>query len=95
MIINGDFETGDLSGWTYSTSGGSCNHYTGQAYKDSWGSTNHTHGGNYYYYDRCNSACDIIRQSFSTVVGSQYLISFYMTNYGCCSTTEIAAVTIT
>jgi len=83
----------DLTGWTYSTISSSCSYNKGQAYKDS--GTNYAHGGSYYYYDRCKDSCDVIRQSFSTVPGGTYVISFYLTNYGCCSTTEIAAVTIT
>jgi hypothetical protein len=94
LITNGGFETGDLTGWAYSASGGSCSLYTGEAYKDSLFSTNHAHGGTYYYYDRCDGACDVIRQSFSTVPGGTYLINFYMTNYDCCATTEIAGITI-
>lgn len=88
LIVNGGFETGNLNGWTYS---GSCNFYTGQSYSGS----SYAKSGNYYYYDRCSYYGDTISQSFTTVPGDTYVISFWQTNYSCCSTTEIANITLT
>jgi hypothetical protein len=87
LIINGGFETGDLTGWNYS---GYCFYNTGQAYSGS----SYAKTGNYYYYDRCQQYGDTISQNFSTTVGDTYVISFWLTNYGCCGTTEIANITL-
>ncbi|CAF1252851.1 unnamed protein product [Adineta ricciae] len=87
LINDGGFETGNLNAWNYS---GSCWYYTGQAYKDS----SYAKSGSYYYYDRCRSHGDTISQTFYTVIGETYIISFWLTNYYCCGNTEIAYVTI-
>jgi hypothetical protein len=87
LISNGGFESGNLNGWNYT---GTCNHYAGVAYSGS----SYANTGNYYYYDRCALYGDTISQSFSTVAGDIYVISFWLTNYDCCGTTEIANITI-
>ena len=88
LIVNGGFESGSLSGWNYS---GTCSVYIGTAYSGS----SYAKAGSYYYYDRCSQNGDTMSQSFVTVPGDTYVISFWMTNYSCCSTTEIANITIT
>ncbi len=87
LIINGGFETGNLNGWNYS---GSCFVFTGQAYYGS----NYAKTGNYYYYDRCSQYGDTISQTFPTIAGDTYVISFWLTNYACCTATEIANITL-
>ncbi|CAF1249744.1 unnamed protein product [Adineta steineri] len=90
-IINGGFETGNLTGWNYT---GNCNldvnrglAYPGSSYAKS---------GSWYYYDCCagNMMGDTISQTFSTIVGGTYTISFWLTNYYCCNATEIANITL-
>ncbi|CAF1453989.1 unnamed protein product [Adineta steineri] len=89
LITNGGFETGNLNAWNYS---GSCFLNKGEAYSGS----SYAKTGSYYYYDRCALYDgDTISQTFSTIVGNTYVISFWLTNCGCCSLTEIANVTIT
>ncbi|CAF3927531.1 unnamed protein product [Rotaria sp. Silwood1] len=88
LITNGGFEAGNLNGWSYT---GSCNYYTGSVYL---GASN-AKSGSYYYYNPCAKYGDTISQAFSTVAGDTYVISFWLTNYECCVTTEIANVTIT
>jgi hypothetical protein len=87
LITNGGFETGNLNGWNYS---GSCFLLTGQSHSGSSSSKT----GNYYYYDPCRNFGDTISQTFSTVAGDTYVISFWLTNYYCCSPTQTANITI-
>ncbi|UJR17552.1 hypothetical protein I4U23_004448 [Adineta vaga] len=89
IIINGGFESGSLTAWNYSGSCGLIN--TGTAYHDN----QYAKTGDYYYYDRCAFYGDTISQTFSTVVGDTYVISFWLTNYLCCSGMTIVNITIT
>ncbi|CAF1454017.1 unnamed protein product [Adineta steineri] len=88
VIINGGFEAGNLNAWNHF---GSCAVNTGMAYSG----RSDANTGDYYYYDPCTLYGDTISQTFSTVIGDIYIISFWLTNYWCCSLTEIANVTIT
>ena len=87
LITNNGFESGSLTGWTYS---GQCQSYTGTAYLDS----TRAKSGNRYYYGRCANIGDRISQTFATVAGDTYIISFWLTNNGCCIQTEIANITL-
>ena len=89
LLINGGFETGDLTGWN--NTAGSCSGYSSYVGSSSF----FAHTGSGYYYGRCNGDCDIIRQTFATIVGATYNISFWLYNYSCCTQTEIIAVSIT
>ena len=87
LVSNGGFETGDLTGWTYSSGCGSAG---GLAHSNS----QNAHTGSWYYFDGCTSYADELSQTFLTIPGDAYIISFWLTNDGCCSPIEIANVTI-
>ena len=90
LIVNGGFETGTLNSWVRT---GSCNFLSGSVFWDISG--NAAKSGSYYYNSPCALYGETISQTFSTVVGDQYVIGFWLTNYGCCTPTEIVNVTIT
>jgi hypothetical protein len=77
ILINGGFETGDFTGWTRycatdANCGGSGTNY-GQL------TTSTCYSGTYCYQDKCSQGdFDYLTQSFSTVSGDYYLISFYL-----------------
>ncbi len=76
VLINGDFENGTLMGWTqYCATNSNCGTgYYGQL-------TNSTcYSGSYCYVDKCDNY-DYLTQSFVTVSGDYYLISFYLRIY--------------
>jgi hypothetical protein len=87
MIINGGFETGDPTGWNYS---GSCTTSPGAVSSGS----SFAHSGNYFYYDACSNFGDTISQTFATIIGDTYDISFWLTIDGCCGTTVVANITL-
>jgi hypothetical protein len=94
MIQNGGFELGNLQYWNYTLSSGRCGTNPGQVFSASV--RNYSYASNYFYYALCgNNGCDVISQTFSTVAGTTYNISFFLTNKQCCGATEIAGVTIT
>jgi hypothetical protein len=73
VLINGGFETGDLTGWTmFCNTSSNCNGtYYGQVI------TSQYYQGTHCYMDDCRNY-DYLTQSFSTVSGDSYLISFYI-----------------
>ena len=85
MIINEGFENGNLTGWNYS---GTCNSLGGQT---NIGSSS-ANSGNSYYYDPCAGTGDTISQTFPTIYGDTYIVSFWLTNYRCCNSTQIVSV---
>ena len=88
LIQNGGFEIGDLTGWGYS---GNCNSDAGRPYQSGRSSK----AGNWYYNDGCRNGVDTISQTFPTVAGYTYIISFWLRNQDCCRTVETVTVTIT
>lgn len=87
LISNGGFEVGLLADWTYS---GSCNFLTGSVAL----SLGNAKSGSWYYKSPCANYGDKISQTFSTVLGDSYVINFWLKNPDCCSSTQIANVTI-
>ena len=87
MIVDGGFESGSISAWTYS---GTCDFWIGEAHSG----IGLAHSGNWFYYDQCAGTGDTINQTFPTVVGDAYVISFWLTSDSCCSGTQIAKVTL-
>jgi hypothetical protein len=73
LIINGGFETGDFTGWTqYCNTTSNCN---GAYYAQV--TTSPCYSGTYCCAVKCTNFNYLV-QSFSTVVGDYYLISFYL-----------------
>jgi hypothetical protein len=80
VLINGGFDTGTLTGWTqYCATNANCG--TGD-----YGqlTTGVSYQGTYCYVDKCSPATqfDYLTQSFTTVNGDYYIISFYLMNVG-------------
>ncbi|CAF1125884.1 unnamed protein product [Adineta steineri] len=75
VLINGDFETGNLNGWTqYCNTTANCvAGYSTQTV------TSPCHSGSHCVYDACKNT-DYLEQAFSTVVGDYYIISYYLRN---------------
>jgi hypothetical protein len=75
VLINGGFELGNLTGWIQfcatNASCGSTGNY-GQL------TTSPCYSGSYCYVDKCSSGFDYLIQSFNTVIGDYYLLSFYL-----------------
>jgi hypothetical protein len=83
LLTNGGFETGDFTGWTqYCNTVANCgtngtSNYSGQI------TGSPCQSGSYCYMDRCSPGghFDYLTQSFSTVIGDYYSISFYFRFY--------------
>lgn len=90
LIINGGFESGNLTGWSYSISGSCPGNYGGQTMHDS----SIAKSGDFYYFDGCFGNSDKLYQTFPTIAGVTYNISFWLINKDCCDPVEIANITI-
>ncbi len=81
VLINGGFETGSLTGWTqYCATNANCG--AGDYGQITTGTA--CYSGAYCYMDKCfpSSQFDYLIQSFTTVNGDYYIISFYLMNVG-------------
>ena len=85
ILINGGFDNGTV-GWSQT---GTCES-GGQVYY----APSLAHSGSYYYTDGCINSTDTLSQTFSTVIGDNYQINFWLKNDQCCSPMIIAKVTI-
>jgi hypothetical protein len=78
VLINGGFETGTLTGWSqYCATDVNCGAGDyGQI------TTTACYSGTYCYVDECNQGIsyDYLFQSFTTVIGDYYILSFYLKN---------------
>ena len=75
VLVNGDFETGNLSSWTqFCATNGNCQG-TDDRYGQITGSSCRT--GSFCYVDKCDGY-DYLVQSFPTVSGGHYNVSFYL-----------------
>jgi hypothetical protein len=80
VLINGGFEVGNLTGWSqYCATVANCG---GANYGQV--TTTDCYSGTYCYVDKCNpgSQYDYLFQSFATMSGDYYIISFYFKVYG-------------
>ncbi|CAF0739805.1 unnamed protein product [Rotaria sordida] len=85
LIGNNDFETGTLSSWTYCNPNSASS--AGEVIPNSdnfqcMTSTYQAKSGSYFYYDGAVGNCDYLIQTFSTIVGQTYTISYWLYNRG-------------
>lgn len=71
MLINGGFENGSLVGWQ-SLCSSNCMTLPGSL------STISCHTGSYCYKDGCKNSLDFLRQTFSTIIGHVYKLTFWI-----------------
>ncbi len=81
VLINGGFETGNFTDWTqYCATDANCG--TGNYGQIT---TTACYSGTYCYVDKCNqhpgTPYDYLIQSFTTVIGDHYTLSFYFRVY--------------
>jgi hypothetical protein len=76
LLTNGGFETGSLSGWS------SCNPYNAASFGFVQNNVIFSQAGVYYWKDGSVGAADYLYQYFTTVVGVNYTISFYLKGDG-------------
>ena len=81
MMVNGGFETSDLTGWIPVWQQGF--YLTGQVNRGSLGTTTgDSQEGNYYWTDGAMGRVDGVAQGISTIVGDSYTLSFWLANDG-------------
>jgi hypothetical protein len=85
LIVNGGFETSDLTGWAY------CN--PSNAVSSGIVSSAIPHSGSYSYKDGSVGASDYLSQTFAVVPNNIYSVTFWL--YASSSYGTFALVTIT
>ncbi len=70
LIVNGGFETGDFTGWTYSPDPNYSQSYSGVAQFDAYAGQDAAYFGDTDEYD------ETISQSFATTPGQNYFVSY-------------------
>ena len=70
LLTNGDFETGDLTGWHYDNAYGVS--FAGYVY------SGYQHSGLYSWADGATQGYDAIDQTIATNIGDTYDVSFYL-----------------
>ncbi|CAF1417368.1 unnamed protein product [Adineta steineri] len=76
LLTNGDFESGTMTGWS------SCNPNNATNFGFIKDDILYTYSGYYYWKDASTGAVDYLYQYFSSVVGANYTISFYLKSDG-------------
>jgi len=91
LIVNGGFETGSVSSWSYCNPGALQGGMvvTNANYYSYYGYTYDAHSGNYFYQDGAYGAADYLSQTFSTVIGDTYTISYWVDNEGSGSSSSL------
>ena len=81
ILTNGNFETGNLTGWSLNNNGGNCN---GIIQKKSSRSKpdppSSFQSGSYYYQASCDKSFTELSQKINITQGHVYLISFLLFN---------------
>ncbi|CAF3066441.1 unnamed protein product, partial [Rotaria sp. Silwood2] len=81
VLLNGDFETCTLSSWVYCNPSNAA--FSGQVQTTSFSSNGQTYSaysGSCFYLDGAVGAPDYLSQTFATIVGNTYTISFWLYN---------------
>ncbi|CAF3926678.1 unnamed protein product [Adineta steineri] len=76
LLTNGDFESGTMTGWS------SCNPNNATNFGFIKDDILYTYSGYYFWKDASTGAVDYLYQYFSSVVGANYTISFYLKGDG-------------
>ncbi|CAF1593401.1 unnamed protein product [Didymodactylos carnosus] len=84
LIVNGGFETGDITGWDYTDPYGVSYRGTATSMGYYTGAYSYTGGESY--------AVDFISQTFNVTIGAVYNVSYWLTGQG--GTYSIANITI-
>lgn len=77
QLRNGNFENGTLVGWQMI-----CPQNSQASGSSGKISTTVCHNGSYCYQDSCEDAYDFLRQTFPTVQGHSYTLSFWLISSG-------------
>jgi hypothetical protein len=91
ILVNGGFETDDLTGWSYCNQNNGTNSGGVEANSTHFtylGVTYYANSGSYYYIGGSLTSTDYLSQTFPTIIGEQYTIVIYYMNGGNGSSTN-------